>query len=212
MAQTLEGKPEYGISVGGVDIPVGLLPFLVRMLEIVPEDHLQYLPPIPDNLDEECCCVWKAYTDDTFESWCKVVLPECERSYRQFILIFMEEIGEYLPAYADGPFSLRAAVEPADESSILPDRHLRVSSFPVESEEETRLEFVDDFFPKDFTFTGFEERAQNFIQAAKLLGRPGSSYHESTFRGSPLLTERIFIHNEVRKRIKNDVEALFKLR
>lgn len=112
----------------------------------------------------------------------------------------------------DGPFSLRAAVEPADESSILPDRHLRVSSFPVESEEETRLEFVDDFFPKDFTFTGFEERAQNFIQAAKLLGRPGSSYHESTFRGSPLLTERIFIHNEVRKRIKNDVEALFKLR
>ena len=212
LARTLAGKPERNINVGGTDIPVGLLPLLVRMLELAPADHLQYLPPVPNYPGEGCHRVWEAYTDEAFESWCRVVLPECEKSYRQFIRTFMEEVGEYLPAYADGPFALKAIVEPADESAILPDRYLRVSQFPVESEEETRLEFVDDFFPKDFSYAGFEERAQDYIQAAKLLGRPGNSYHESTFRGSALLTERIFIHNEVRKRIKKDVEALFKLR
>lgn len=212
LAQTLGGKPEYNISVGGVDIPAGLLPFLVRMIEIAPEDHLQYLPPAPDNRGEGCRRVWEAYTDDTFESWCKVVLPECEKSYRQFIRTFMEGIGEYLPAYAGGPYALKATVEPADESEILPDRCLHVTRFPVESEEEIQLEFDDEFFSRGFTSAGFKERAQGYIRAARLLGRPAGGYCESSFGGSPLLTERIYIHNEVRKRIQKEVKALFKLR
>lgn len=211
LSMLLAEKSNYNIKVCETSIPLSLLPYLVKMLEIDPENHLQYLPPNPDNLTKGRCRVWESYTDKTFESWCKTILPECEKSYRLFIRTFMEEIGEYLPGYADGPFSLQATIIPANENSMLPDRRICISPFPIEDEDQIELIFVENCFYNDSGFVGIEERIQNYIQTARLLGRPGNGYEESILLGSTLLTDKAYIHNEVRKRIQKEVYALFTL-
>ena len=211
LAKQIEGTPNYLISVDGLDMPIGVLPYLVRMLEITSEDYCKYLPPEPDNLGRECCMVWDAYTDEAFESWCATALPECERSYRKFIRTFMEELGGYFPAYADGPVSLRATILPANGDDGVSDRCLSVSLHPVENEEEVGIEFVDELNPSELDSASFNKRAQDFIRCSKLLGRPGTSYHETSMLGSVLLSEKFYIHKEVRKRVRKDVETLFRL-
>lgn len=211
LTKLLAGTPDYIINVDGFRIPTSLLPILVRMLEIEPEDQLRYLPPEPDNLCGECRWIWEIYKDETFEEWCSAALLECEKSYRQFVHAFMEELGEYLPAYADGPFVLRVAIKHADNDGAFSDRSLYISCYPIGSEEEARVELTSDFFPRELDSTAFEERAQDYARMAKLLGRPGTNYYESSMGGLALLTEPSYIHKEVRKRIRNDVKTLFSL-
>lgn len=94
---------------------------------------------------------------------------------------------------------------------MLPDRRICISPFPIEDEDQIELIFVENCFYNDSGFVGIEERIQNYIQTARLLGRPGNGYEESILLGSTLLTDKAYIHNEVRKRIQKEVYALFTL-
>lgn len=211
LKQLFAGTPNRFINVDGTHIPTAVLPILVRMLEVAPEDHLKYLPPEPDNLYAGCKTIGEGYTDESFRLWCSVATLECEKSYRQYIQTFLEELGEYFPAYADGPLSLRVAIGPADKHDAFPDRHLHISPYPVENEEEMGVEFVTGFFSEELDSIGFDERAQDYIRTANLFGRPGTSYHELSMGGSCLLRELFYIRKEVRMRVQKDVSALFSL-
>lgn len=211
IGRVLNGKPDNIINVANIDIPISVVPMLVRILELGHEDRLQYLPPLPDNLGKGCHWVWDLYSDQLCETWCKCILAECEISYRQFIKTFMEDIGHYLPAYADGPFSLKASIKPTEEEEYPQDRLIRVSLFPVESEEEIKVIITEDNSQGGHFDSDFETRAENCIRSERLLGRPGNYYCEQTYGSAELLREPAFVHNHVRNRIQKELEKLFKL-
>lgn len=212
LAKLVEGKESSSIKVDGIELPLGVIPYLVRMLEIAQEDCLDYLIPEPDNICEGQRRIWQIYTDDCFERWCGVVLPELEKSYRQFVRIFLKELADYLPTYAEGPFALRIEIAPADISEPRSDRHLYIARYPVESEEDIAAEFVNDGYLRDGPdVDGFPQRAQAYIRFARLLGRPGECYQEQEMPGSVLLTGKAYVHQEVRKRVQGELGALFRL-
>lgn len=209
--QALNGKPSYFINVANVDIPISVVPNLVQILELDQEDPLQYLPPLPDNYGKGHHWVWDLYTDQLCESWCKFILAECEKSYRQFIKTFMEDIGKYLPAYADGPFNLKVSIKPAKNDDYPKDRQIRISPSPVESENEIKSIITKDNSQEWPFDNGFETRAENCLRSERLLGRPGNYYCEHAYGSAELLSEPAFVHNTVRNRIQNELEKLFKL-
>ena len=209
--QALIGKPIYFINVANIDIPISVVPALARILELDQEAPLQYLPPLPDNLGKGYHWVWDLYTDQLCASWCKFILAECEKSYRQFIKTFMEDIGKYLPAYADGPFSLKASIKPAEKGEYPQDRLIRVSLSPVESEEEIKVAITKDNSQEGHFKNDFETQAENCLRTERLLGRPGNYYCEHTYGSAELLCEPAFVHNNVRNSIQKELEKLFKL-
>lgn len=211
IGQALNGKPIYFINVANVDIPISVVPNLVQILELDQGDPLQYLPPLPDNYGEGSHWVCDLYTDQLCESWCKFILAECEKSYRQFIKTFMEDIGKYLPAYADGPFNLKVSITPAKEDDYPKDRHIRISPSPIESEKEIKVIITEDNSQGGHFDNDFETRAENCLRSEKLLGRPGNYYCEHTCGSVRLLREPAFVHNTVRNRIQSELEKLFKL-
>ena len=211
IGQALNGKPIYFINVANIDIPISVVPALTRILELDQEAPLQYLPPHPDNLGKGCHWVWDLYTDQLCESWCKFILAECEKSYRQFIKTFMEDIGKYLPAYVDGPFSLKASIKPAEKGEYPQDRLIRVSISPVESEEEIKVVITKDYSQESVFEKDFETQAENCLRTERLLGRPGNYYCERTYGSADLLSEPAFVHNNVRNSIQKELEKLFKL-
>lgn len=211
IGRVLNGKPDNFINVANIDIPISVVPMLVRILELGHEDHLQYLPPLPDNLSKCCHWVWDLYSNQLCETWCKFILAECEKSYRQFIKTFMEDIGKYLPAYADGPFSLKASIKPAEKGEYPQDRLIRVSLSPVGSEEEIKAVITKDNSQGGSSDNGFKARAENCLRSERLLGRPGNYYCEQTYDSAELLREPAFVHNHVRNRIQKELEKLFKL-
>lgn len=211
IGQALNGKPIYFINVAYVDIPISVVPNLVQILELDQGDPLQYLPPLPDNYGKGHHWVWDLYTDQLCESWCKFILAECEKSYRQFIKTFMEDIGKYLPNYADGPFSLKVNIKPAEKGEYPQDRQIRISPSPVESEKEIKV-IITKINSQEWPFdNGFETRAENCLRSERLLGRPGSYYCEHAYGSADLLSEPAFVHNTVRNRIQSELEKLFKL-
>lgn len=211
IGQALNGKPIYFINVANVDIPISVVPNLVQILELGQGDPLQYLPPLPDNYGKGHHWVWDLYTDQLCESWCKFILVECEKSYRQFIKTFMEDIGKYLPNYADGPFSLKMSIKPAGKGEYLQDRQIRVSPTPVDNEDEIQVIISNDDSHGGSFDNGFETRAENCLRAERLLGRPGNYYYEQSYGSAELLREPAFVHNNVRNRIQKELEKLFKL-
>lgn len=211
IGQALNGKPIYFINVANVDIPISVVPNLVQILELDQGDPLQYLPPLPDNYGKGNHWVCDLYTDQLCESWCKFILAECEKSYRQFIKTFMEDIGKYLPAYADGPFNLEVSITPAKEDDYPKDRHIRISPSPIESEKEIKVIFIEDNSQGGHFDSDFETRAENCLRSERLLGRPGNYYCEHTCGSTRLLREPVFVHNAVRNRIQSELEKLFKL-
>lgn len=211
IGRVLNGKPDNFINVANINIPISVVPMLVRILELDHEDHLQYLPPQPDNLGKGYHWVWDLYTDQLCASWCKFILAECEKSYRQFIKTFMEDIGKYLPAYADGPFSLKASIKPAEKGEYPQDRLIRVSLSPVESEEEIKVAITKDNSQEGHFKNDFETQAENCLRTERLLGRPGNYYCEHTYGSAELLCEPAFVHNNVRNSIQKELEKLFKL-
>lgn len=211
IGQALNGKPIYFINVANVDIPISVVPNLVQILELGQEDPLQYLPPLPDNYGKGHHWVWDLYTDQLCESWCKFILVECEKSYRQFIKTFMEEIGEYLPNYADGPFCLNVSIKPAKKGEYPQDRLIRVSPSPVESEKEIKVIIGKDNSQERPFDDNFETRAENCLRSERLLGRPGNYYYEHAYGSADLQREPAFMHNNVRNRIQKELEKLFKL-
>lgn len=211
IGQALNGKPIYFINVASIDIPISVVPILVQILELGHEDHLQYLPPIPDNLGKGCHWVWDSYSDQLCETWCKFILAECEISYRQFIKAFMEDIGKYLPAYADGPFNLIVSIKPAKKDEYPQDRQIRISPSPVENENEIRVIISEDNSQRGYYGSEFETRAENCLRSERLLGRPGNHYCEHTCGSTKLLSEPAFVHNTVRDRIQKELKKLFKL-
>lgn len=211
IGQALNGKPIYFINVANVDIPISVVPNLVQILELDQGDPLQYLPPLPDNYGKGHHWVCDLYTDQLCESWCKFILAECEKSYRQFIKTFMEDIGKYLPAYADGPFNLKVSITPAREDDYPKDRHIRISPSPIENEKEVKVIIMDDNSQEGHFDSDFETRAENCLRSEKLLGRPGNYYCEHACGSTRLLREPAFVHNTVRNRIQSELEKLFKL-
>lgn len=211
IGQALNGKPIYFINVASIDIPISVVPMLVQILELGHEDHLQYLPPLPDNLGKGCHWVWDSHSDQLSETWCKFILAECEISYRQFIKTFMEDIGKYLPAYADGPFNLKVSIKPAKEDDYPKDRQIRISPSPIESEKEIKVIITEDNYQGGHFDSNFETRAENCLRSERLLGRPGNYYCEHTCGSAELLSEPAFVHNTVRNRIQRELEKLFKL-
>lgn len=211
IGQALNGKPIYFINVANVDIPISVVPNLVQILELGQGDPLQYLPPLPDNYGKGHHWVWDLYTDQLCESWCKFILVECEKSYRQFIKTFMEDIGKYLPNYADGPFSLKMSIKPAGKGEYPQDRQIRVSPTPVDNEDEIQVIITNDDSHGGSFDNGFETRAENCLRAERLLGRPGNYYYEQSYGSAELLREPAFVHNNVRNRIQKELEKLFKL-
>lgn len=211
IGQALYGKPIYFINVANVDIPISVVPNLVQILELDQGVPLQYLPPLPDNYGKGHHWVWDLYTDQLCESWCKFILVECEKSYRQFINLFMEDIGKYLPNYADGPFSLKASIKPAGKGEYPQDRQIRVSPTPVDNEDEIQVIITNDDSHGGSIDNGFETRAENCLRAERLLGRPGIYYYEQSYGSAELLREPAFVHNNVRNRIQKELEELFKL-
>lgn len=211
IGQALNGKPIYFINVANVDIPISVVPILVQILELGQGDPLQYLPPLPDNYGKGHHWVWDLYTDQLCESWCKFILAECEKSYRQFINLFMEDIGKYLPNYADGPFSLKVSIKPAGKGEYPQDRQIRISPTPVDNEDEIQVIITNDD-PHGGSFdNGFETRAENCLRAERLLGRPGNYYYEYAPGSADILREPAFVHNNVRDRVKKELQELFKL-
>ena len=211
IGQALNGKPIYFINVANVDIPISVVPNLVQILELDQGDPLQYLPPLPDNYGKGNHWVCDLYTDQLCESWCKFILAECEKSYRQFIKTFMEDIGKNLPAYADGPFNLEVSITPAKEDDYSKDRHIRISPSPIESEKEIKVIFIEDNSQGGHFDSDFETRAENCLRSERLLGRPGNYYCEHTCGSTRLLREPVFVHNAVRNRIQSELKKLFKL-
>ena len=211
IGQALNGKPIYFINVANIDIPISVVPNLVQILELDQGDPLQYLPPLPDNYGKGNHWVCDLYTDQLCESWCKFILAECEKSYRQFIKTFMEDIGKYLPAYADGPFNLKVSITLAKEDDYPKDRHIRISPSPIESEKEIKVIITEDNSQGGHFDNGFETRAENCLRSERLLGRPGNYYCEHTCGSTRLLREPAFVHNTVRNRIQSELEKLFKL-
>lgn len=211
IGQALNGKPIYFINVANVDIPISVVPNLVQILEIGQGDPLQYLPPLPDNYGKGHHWVWDLYTDQLCESWCKFILAECEKSYRQFIKTFMEDIGKYLPAYTDGPFNLKVSIKPAKEDDYPKDRQIRISPSPIESEKEIKVIITEDNYQGVHLDSNFETRAENCLRSERLLGRPGNYYCEHICGSAELLSEPAFVHNTVRNRIQRELEKLFKL-
>ncbi len=211
IGQALNGKPIYFINVANLDIPISVVPVLVQILELSEEDSLQYLPPVPDNYGKGRHWVWDLYTDQLVESWCKFILAECEKSYRQFIKTFMEDIGKYLPAYADGPFNLKVNIKPAEKDEYPRDRQIRISPSPVESEKEIKVIITKDNPQEGYFDSDFETRAENCLRSERLLGRPGNYYCEYSYGSADLLREPTFVHNTVRNRIQKELEKLFKL-
>lgn len=211
IGQALNGKPIYFINVANVDIPISVVPNLVQILELDQGDPLQYLPPLPDNYGKGHHWVCDLYTDQLCESWCKFILAECEKSYRQFIKTFMEDIGKYLPAYADGPFNLKVSITPAREDDYPKDRHIRISPSPIENEKEVKVIITEDNSEGGHFDSDFETRAENCLRNERLLGRPGNYYCEHTCGSTGLLREPAFVHNTVRNRIQSELEKLFKL-
>lgn len=211
IGQALDGKLIYFINVANIDIPISVVPTLVQILELGKVDPLQYLPPLPDNLGKGRHWVWDLYTDQLCVSWCKFILVECEKAYRQFIETFMEDIGKYLPNYADGPFSLKASIKPAGKGEYPQDRQIRISPIPVENENEIQVIISNDNYIKGSFDDGFETRAENCLRAERLLGRPGNYYYERTYGSAEILREPAFVHNNVRNRIQKELEKLFKL-
>lgn len=211
IGQALNGKPIYFINVANVDIPISVVPNLVQIIELGQGDPLHYLPPLPDNYGKGHHWVWDLYTDQLCESWCKFILVECEKSYRQFIKTFMEEIGEYLPNYADGPFSLKVSIKPAGKCEYPQDRQIRISPTPIDNEKEIQVIITNDDSHGGFFDNGFETRAENCLRAERLLGRPGNYYYEYTYGSAEILREPAFVHNNVRDRIKKELQELFKL-
>ena len=211
IGQALNGKPIYFINVANIDIPISVVPVLVQILELGEEDPLQYLPPLPDNLGKGCHWVWDSYSDQLCESWCKFILTECEKSYRQFIETFMEDIGKYLPAYVDGPFKLKVSIKPAKKDEYPQDRHIRISPSPVESEKEVQVIITEDNSQEGHFDSDFETRAENCLRSERLLGRPGNYYCEQTCGSAKLLREPAFLHSTVRNRVQKELKKLFKL-
>ncbi|MFR2054051.1 MAG: NACHT domain-containing protein [Collinsella sp.] len=211
IGQALNGKPIYFINVANVNIPISVVPNLVQILELDQGDPLQYLPPLPDNYGKGHHWVCDLYTDQLCESWCKFILAECEKSYRQFIKTFMEDIGKYLPAYADGPFNLKVSITPAREDDYPKDRHIRISPSPIENEKEVKVIITEDNSQGGHFDSDFETRAENCLRNERLLGRPGNYYCEHTCGSTRLLREPAFVHNTVRNRIQSELEKLFKL-
>ncbi len=211
IGQALNGKPIYFINVANVDIPISVVPNLVQILELDQGAPLQYLPPLPDNYGKGHHWVWDLYTDQLCESWCKFILVECEKSYRQFIKTFMEDIGVYLPNYADGPFSLKVSIRPAGKGEYPQDRQIRISPTPVENENEIQVIITNDDSHGGSFDNGFETRVENCLRAERLLGRPGNYYYEHAYGSADILREPAFVHNNVRDRIKKELQKLFKL-
>lgn len=211
IGRALNGKPIYFINVANMDIPISVVPVLVQILELGEEDPLQYLPPLPDNFGKGCRWVWDSYSDQLCESWCKFILTECEKSYRQFIETFMEDIGKYLPAYADGPFKLKVSIKPAKKDEYPQDRHIRISPSPVESEKEVQVIITEDNSQEGHFDSDFETRAENCLRSERLLGRPGNYYCEQTCGSAKLFRESAFLHNTVRNRVQKELKKLFKL-
>lgn len=211
IGRALNGKPIYFINVANMDIPISVVPVLVQILELGEEDPLQYLPPLPDNFGKGCHWVWDSYSDQLCESWCKFILTECEKSYRQFIETFMEDIGKYLPAYADGPFKLKVSIKPAKTDEYPQDRHIRISPSPVESEKEVQVIITEDNSQEGRFDSDFETRAENCLRSERLLGRPGNYYCEQTCGSAKLFRESAFLHNAVRNRVQKELKKLFKL-
>lgn len=168
IGQALNGKPIYFINVANVDIPISVVPNLVQILELDRGDPLQYLPPLPDNYGKGNHWVCDLYTDQLCESWCKFILAECEKSYRQYIKTFMEDIGKYLPAYADGPFNLKVSITPAKENDYPKDRHIRISPSPIESEKEIKVIITEDNSQGGHFDSDFETRAENCLRSERL--------------------------------------------
>ena len=123
----------------------------------------------------------------------------------------MEDIGKYLPAYADGPFSLKASIKPAEKGEYPQDRLIRVSLSPVESEEEIKVAITKDNSQEGHFKNDFETQAENCLRTERLLGRPGNYYCEHTYGSAELLCEPAFVHNNVRNSIQKELEKLFKL-
>lgn len=211
IGRALNGKPNYFINVSNVDIPISVVPYLVQILELDQRDPLQYLPPLPDNYGKGHHWVWDLYTDQLCESWCKFILAECEKSYRQFIKTFMEDIGKYLPAYADGPFNMNVSIKPAKKDEYPQDRQIRISPSPVESENEIKVIITEDNSQEGHFDSDFETRAETCLRSERLLGRPGNYYCEHTYGSAELLREPTFVHSTVRSRIQKELEKLFKL-
>ena len=211
IGQALNGKLIYFINVANIDIPISVVPDLVKILELGQEDPLQYLPPLPDNLGKGHHLVWDLYTDRLCITWCKFILVECEKSYRQFIKTFMDDIGKFLPNYADGPFSLKVSIKPAGKGEYPQDRQIRISPTPVENENEIQVIITNDDSHGGSFDNGFETRAKNCLRAERLLGRPGDYYYERACGSAEILREPAFVHNNVRKRIRKELQELFKL-
>ena len=123
----------------------------------------------------------------------------------------MEDIGKYLPNYADGPFSLKMSIKPAGKGEYLQDRQIRVSPTPVDNEDEIQVIITNDDSHGGSFDNGFETRAENCLRAERLLGRPGNYYYEQSYGSAELLREPAFVHNNVRNRIQKELEKLFKL-
>ena len=123
----------------------------------------------------------------------------------------MEDIGKYLPNYADGPFSLKASIKPAGKGEYPQDRQIRISPIPVENENEIQVIISNDNYLKGSFDDSFETRAENCLRTERLLGRPGNYYYECTYGSAELLREPAFVHNNVRDRIKKELRKLFKL-
>ncbi|MBE6472173.1 MAG: NACHT domain-containing protein [Coriobacteriaceae bacterium] len=208
----INGKPDYLINIDGVTIPNSVLYCLIKLLEMSGEEYLRFLPPEPDNVDCASRWVWDMYKEETVKKRCAIALLECERSYREYVETFMGGLCPYLPSYVEGPLSLRVALRKGDGDDYGSDWHIRISQFPTDKDEDTKVEFVTGFFPEAFPGGGFAERANEYTKVARMLGRPGTNYHEWQIGSADVLRDCTYIRKTVIKRVKEEVESLFRLR
>lgn len=208
----IEGTPRRIINIAGTEIPIDVIPCMMRLLELEDDTHIDLIPPEPDNLDNFNGCIWDLYKGDTRLRLIETALVGCEKAYRAYIETFFSELSDYLQDYVDGPVMLNVQVVKEEQSALHPDLSIKVAPYPVANIDEVRVVFVENMFSDDSNRIDFENRANEYFRMEKMLGRPGRNYHEYHSSCVDILGDCAYIRNKTIKRVKEEIEKLFDLR
>ena len=203
----IDGKAGQTVMVEGRQIPLSALYYLMRALEQEGQDYLALLPPPTDVPKPKDTKNWNHYKEETIRTHCATILLAREKAYRQYIETFMCELGPYLGRYASGPNSLRMSFAKGQGDGFESDWRIHVTPWPVEKEGDAKVVFVAE----DLTSEGLRKRSDEYAKAARMLGRVNPKYHESRMGSATLLGDVLYIRKTVIRRVKEEIEDLFRL-